>query len=317
MLPTIIGIDMIMSMLLIIPLRTQIRLITRSCYINPLNKKILRLRKKNQVPRLCVCLFLSVRLLNRTKAEPSSEGHSVLFVEPDCLSPSLCWCKLNRLIFLSPIKYSSQLDLAVCINVINYNGGEKQTVQLSTKMTKPCEKESFTKKKVREKDAAVKTFKMFFFFNRIRLHEWGLFFYSALNALFGRDPSQSTMWIVPAPLRKCHNYRSQTEQNTCGSGPLGDKQPTIPSQCTDPSHSLHYWERKHYQVPANKHLVICRVGIAAFYQAQRGKSNVSRTCRKQMWLKRRKAAVLLALLPSSLWPLGPALPLIWLLSTQL
>lgn len=34
-----------------------------------------------------------------------------------------------------------------------------------------------------------------------------------------REPSPSTMWIVPAPRRKCHNYRSQTKQNTCGAGP--------------------------------------------------------------------------------------------------
>lgn len=89
MLPTIIGIDMIMSMLLIIPLRTQIRLITRSCYINPLKKKNPQAKKKKSGAS-SVCLFLFVGLLNRTKAEPSSEGHSVLFVEPDCLSPSLC-----------------------------------------------------------------------------------------------------------------------------------------------------------------------------------------------------------------------------------
>lgn len=39
-----IGIDMIMSMLLIKPLRTQIHLITKSYYINPLKKILLRLK---------------------------------------------------------------------------------------------------------------------------------------------------------------------------------------------------------------------------------------------------------------------------------
>lgn len=66
----------------------------------------------------------------------------------------------------------------------------------------------------------MKTFKMFFCFLLIVFLEIS-FFDSASHALFGRDPSQSTMWIVPAPLRKCHNYRSQTEQNMCGAGPLG------------------------------------------------------------------------------------------------
>lgn len=91
MLPTIIAIDMIMSMLLMILLRTQIHLITRSGYINPCFFFFLNppAKKKNS-GAWCQCLFLFVRLLNRTKAEPSSEGHSVLFVEPDCLSPSLC-----------------------------------------------------------------------------------------------------------------------------------------------------------------------------------------------------------------------------------
>lgn len=173
------------------------------------------------MPRLGVCLFLFVRLLNRTKAEPSSEGHSVLFVEPDCLSPSLCWCKLNRLIFLSPIKYSSQLDLAVCINVINYNRGEKnRQFNSQLKVTNPV-RENKVKKNKGEEDKALMAFKMFFFFNRMRVYLEVSFFDSASHALFGRDPSQSTMWIVPAPLRKCHNYRSQTKQNTCGAGPLG------------------------------------------------------------------------------------------------
>lgn len=116
------------------------------------------------MPRLGVCLFLFVRLLNRTKAEPSSEGHSVLFVEPDCLSPSLCWCKLNRLIFLSPIKYSSQLDLAVCINVINYNRGEKnRQFNSQLKVTNPV-RENKVKKNKGEEDKALMAFKMFFFF---------------------------------------------------------------------------------------------------------------------------------------------------------
>lgn len=44
MLPTMIGIDMIMSVLLIMPLRTQIHLIRKSYYINPLKKILLGLK---------------------------------------------------------------------------------------------------------------------------------------------------------------------------------------------------------------------------------------------------------------------------------
>lgn len=119
-----IGIDMIMSMLLIIPLRTRSHLITKSYYINPLKNPP---QAKIQVPHLSVGLKqIFVKHLKQSKAEPGSEGHSVLFVELDCLSLSLCWCKLNRLIFLPHIKYSSQLDLPVCINVINYKGVKKR-----------------------------------------------------------------------------------------------------------------------------------------------------------------------------------------------
>lgn len=46
----------------------------------------------------------------------------------------------------------------------------------------------------------------------------------------------------------------------------GDKQPAVPSQCIDPSHNLHYWERKYCQLPTNKHLPISREGIAFFFQ---------------------------------------------------
>lgn len=37
---------------------------------------------------------------------------------------------------------------------------------------------------------------------------------------------------------------------------------TTHPQCTDPSRNLHYWERKYYQLPTNKHLPISRAGIA-------------------------------------------------------
>lgn len=76
---------------------------------------------KIQVPHLYICLKqIFVKSLKQSTTEPASEGHSVLFVELDCPSLSLCWCKLNRLMFFPRIKYSSQLDLPVCINVINY-----------------------------------------------------------------------------------------------------------------------------------------------------------------------------------------------------
>lgn len=79
---------MIMSMLLIIPLRTQSHLITKSYYINPLKNPP---RAKIQVPHLSVGLKqIFVKHLKQSKAEPASEGHSVLFVELDCLSLSLC-----------------------------------------------------------------------------------------------------------------------------------------------------------------------------------------------------------------------------------
>lgn len=94
---------------------------------------------KIQVPHLSVRLKqIFVKRLKQSEAEPASEGHSVLFVELDCLSLSLCWCKWNRLIFLPHIKYSSQLDLPVCINVINYKGGGTAS-KLSTKITKHLE----------------------------------------------------------------------------------------------------------------------------------------------------------------------------------
>lgn len=51
----------------------------------------------------------------------------------------------------------------------------------------------------------------------------------------------------------------------------GDKQPSTPSQSTDPSHNLHYWERKYYQLPTNKHLPISRGGIAFFSSCERKK----------------------------------------------
>lgn len=89
-------------------------------------KKKILLGAKIQVPHLSVCLKqIFVKSLKQSTTEPASEGHSVLFVELDCPSLSLCWCKLNRLMFLPRIKYSSQLDLPVCINVINYK--EKKT----------------------------------------------------------------------------------------------------------------------------------------------------------------------------------------------
>lgn len=52
----------------------------------------------------------------------------------------------------------------------------------------------------------------------------------------------------------------------------GDKQPAIPSQCIDPSHNLHYWEKKYCQLPTNKHLPIPRegIGFGFFFQLQKG-----------------------------------------------
>lgn len=105
----------------------------------------------------------------------------------------------------------------------------------------------------------------------------------------------------------------------------GDKQPSTPSQSTDPSHNLHYWERKYYQLPTNKHLPISRGGIAFFASCERKKTNktkeknISDTGRKDEAQFTPVLSALSHFLPclASLWPLGPALPLIWLLTKQL
>lgn len=85
-----------------------------------IEKILLRLKYRCLISVFVWSWSCIVNRLKQSTAEPASEGHSVLFVELDCLSLSLCWCKLNRLMFLPRIKYSSQLDLPVCINVINY-----------------------------------------------------------------------------------------------------------------------------------------------------------------------------------------------------
>lgn len=123
-----------MSAPLIIPLRTQIHLIRKSYYINPLKKKkntLLRLKYRCLISVFVRSVSCIVKYLKQSTAETASEGHSVLFVELDCPSLSLCWCKLNRLMFLPRIKYSSQLDLPVCINVINYKGEKTASSTLS------------------------------------------------------------------------------------------------------------------------------------------------------------------------------------------
>lgn len=104
----------------------------------------------------------------------------------------------------------------------------------------------------------------------------------------------------------------------------GDKQPAIPSQCTDPSHNLHYWERKYCQLPTNKHLPISREGIA-FFSCRRKNKVFLRPSAKE-WEERIRqrsplsfflclvytlSHLLLSVsLSVSLWPLGAALPLI-------
>lgn len=86
--------------------------------INPLKKILPRLKYRCLISMFVWRISCVVKSLKQNPAEPAVKD--TLFCLLDCLSLSLCWCKLNRLMFLPHIKYSSQLDLPVCINVINY-----------------------------------------------------------------------------------------------------------------------------------------------------------------------------------------------------
>lgn len=72
----------------------------------------------------------------------------------------------------------------------------------------------------------------------------------------------------------------------------GDKQPTIPSQCIDPSHNLHYWERKYYQLPTNKHLPISREGIAFSFSSPEREKKILRPAEKEWEEKIRRRSPL-------------------------
>lgn len=162
-----------------------------------------------------------------------------------------------------------------------------------------------------------------------------------------RDRMRGVCWgclsLIPPPLHPLVGQREPSLKAQCGLFPRlsgnatitdhrpsktrvalglqGDKQPAIPSQCIDPSHNLHYWERKYCQLPTNKHLPISREGIAFFFQPRKENTALLQTCKKGVGRKDKAGLVffsfftlshlLLCLSPSvSLWPLGAALPLI-------
>lgn len=156
----------------------------------------------------------------------------------------------------------------------------------------------------------------------------GLYFFDLASHIFSRAQGAHSKHNVDCSRASQEMPQLQIDHRPSKTrvalGLEGDKQPAVPSQCIDPSHNLHYWERKYCQLPTNKHLPISREGIAFFLPGKKNKVFLLRPTEKECYEKIRHCSTLFSFLFTHflacvcffftpfcvfLWPLSAALPL--------
>lgn len=194
------------------------------------------------------------------------------------------------------IKYSSQLDLPVCINVINYEG-EKNNSSTLRQQNKHLEWESrgkggksmFVWVHTGEGDKKMETWwhKNVKKRDRMRGVRGCLSLISPLMLLSWAD---GAFWKHNVDCSRVSQEMPQLQitdqaKHVWRRALRGINSPPFPSQCTDPSHNLHYWEGKYCQLPTNKHLPISREGIT-FFSCRKENKVFLRSFEKGEWEER-------------------------------